>query len=248
VTQHYYVGANSATTGQAAVDGMLSASWDTGTNQWLYDNILSGVLGAGWGYRMTESDDYSPGVTNASDCFAAALWALDYMHWMAAHGCHGVNFENKFGNANCLFYIDSNKLVQATPKGLGILAFNLAAPGDTVETVSSIDNPQNVDATAYAEGDASNLYITIINKTHGAGGGTTLNVTNYPSGFTAAHAEYMLMSPGSGGGAAHSGTLGGQIITNNATWNGAWTSIPVTSSGQCNLSLPGCSAAVVHIY
>jgi hypothetical protein len=41
---------------------------------------------------MTVTNDYLRGVTNASDASAFALWTLDYMHWLAAHGVSGVNF------------------------------------------------------------------------------------------------------------------------------------------------------------
>ena len=37
----------------------------------------------------------SPACPGASNAFASALWALDYLHWWAAHGAAGVNFHNK---------------------------------------------------------------------------------------------------------------------------------------------------------
>lgn len=45
-------------------------------------------------YRMTEANDCLHGVHSASDGFAEALWALDYMHWWAAHRMAGANFHN----------------------------------------------------------------------------------------------------------------------------------------------------------
>lgn len=252
VLQHNYVaGATTDTNSQDAINAMLSASWDTGTNQWLYNNVLSHVINTdGWNYRMTEADDYLGGVTGASDRFASALWALDYMHWWAAHSCSGVNFHNKFPNATCLIYY-TNGNFEATAKGLGILAFNTGAAGLSVET-STITNQNNINVTAYSTGDASDIYVTIINKTHGPGvnGGTNANVTIFPTGFTArTGAYYMMMSPGPTGIASDpTGTFGGGSITNNAAWHGTWTSIGATGSGQCSLTVPATSAAVVHIY
>ena len=62
---------------------------------WLYANNLAPVVAAGLRYRLTESNDYLTGVPGASNAFASALWALDYLHWWAAHAAAGVNFHNK---------------------------------------------------------------------------------------------------------------------------------------------------------
>src|SRR5204862_535009 len=61
-----------------------------------YDaTTLAPVVAAGLRYRLTESNDYLFGVPGASDAFASALWALDHLHWWAAHAAAGVNFHNK---------------------------------------------------------------------------------------------------------------------------------------------------------
>ena len=87
---------------------MLSPEWVNGTAigtqparttytpyPWLYDSHLAAVVAAGQRYRLTESNDYLVGVPGASNAFASALWALDYLHWWAAHAAAGVNFHNK---------------------------------------------------------------------------------------------------------------------------------------------------------
>ncbi|HZC40334.1 MAG TPA: hypothetical protein VE343_06635, partial [Streptosporangiaceae bacterium] len=100
VTQHYYVGGDPGrTTARQAISNMLSPDWVHGTAPgtqpkrttyapypWLYQSNIAAVAAAGLGYRLTESNDYLTGVPGASDAFAAALWALDYLHWWAAHG------------------------------------------------------------------------------------------------------------------------------------------------------------------
>ena len=47
-------------------------------------------------YRFTEANDhYSGGAKDASDTFAGALWALDFLHWWMAHtALSGVDFHN----------------------------------------------------------------------------------------------------------------------------------------------------------
>ena len=109
VTQHYYVGGQpGSTTAEQAISNMLSPEWVTGTAigtqpagttyspyPSLYASNLAPVTAAGLRYRLTESNDYLGGVEGASNAFASALWALDHMHWWAAHGAAGVNFHNK---------------------------------------------------------------------------------------------------------------------------------------------------------
>src|SRR6266581_737559 len=111
VTQHYYVGGDPGeTTAEQAISNMLSPEWVTGTAvgtqpggttyipyPWLYANNLAPVAAAGLRYRLTESNDYLVGVPGASNAYASALWALDHLHWWAAHGAAGVNFHNKRG-------------------------------------------------------------------------------------------------------------------------------------------------------
>ncbi len=123
VTQHYYVGACFCwTTGgtkyylstDEAIEDMLAPDWLDNSSStegphlatgpyglepytpylWLYSHNLSPVLSDNLAYRLTESNDFLGGVDGASNAFASALWALDYMHWWAAHGAAGTNFHN----------------------------------------------------------------------------------------------------------------------------------------------------------
>src|SRR5215471_11758678 len=168
VTQHYYVGGSpGSTTASQAIDNMLSTNWVTADYPWLYSHNLAPVISDGLPYRLTESNDYLNGVTNASDAFASALWALDYMHWWAAHGCSGVNFHNKSWLRTDTIYLDSEGKYQVNPKAYGIKAFELGSHG-RVEPLA-ITNSAGLNLTAYAAGDTNSVYTTVINKEHGAG-------------------------------------------------------------------------------
>ena len=137
VTQHYYVGADPGkTTARQAIGNMLSPEWVTGTAAgtqparttytpypWLYANNLAPVTGAGLRYRLTEANDYLGGVPGASNAFASALWALDYLHWWAARGAAGVNFHNKQWLRTATVVPDPaapGEGYATTPKGYGI--------------------------------------------------------------------------------------------------------------------------------
>ena len=185
VTQHYYVGDSPGqTTAQQAISNMLSAEWVTGTAigtqpaattytpyPWLYENNLAPVTAAGLRYRLTESNDYLGGVEGASDAYAAALWALDHLHWFAAHGAAGVNFHNRRGLATATIVPDpaGGGGYAINPKGYGIKAFTLSSAGQ-VKPVR-IQNANGINLTAYCVGGAGGDYVTIINKAHGAGAG-----------------------------------------------------------------------------
>src|SRR5262249_3223808 len=102
-----------------------------------------------------------------SDAFIAALWALDCMHWWAAHGAAGVNFQNTEWLPTDTFYLDTSTNYQMHPKAYGIRAFNLGGHGRVASV--TVENQKNLNLTAYAVSDPTNLFVTIINREHGTG-------------------------------------------------------------------------------
>ena len=111
----------------------------------------------------------SVGVPGASNAFASALWALDHLHWWAAHGAAGVNFHNRRGLCTATIVPDpaGGGGYVINPKGYGIKAFTLGSAGQVKPT--QIHNPGGINLTAYCVGGAGEDYVTIINKAHGAG-------------------------------------------------------------------------------
>jgi len=261
VTQHYYVGDSPGdTTAQQAISNMLSREWVTGTAigtqpaastytpyPWLYENNLAPVAAAGLRYRLTESNDYLGGVPGASDTFGSALWALDHLHWWAAHGAAGVNFHNRRG-------LCTDTIVPGpagggdyaiNPKGYGIKAFTLGSAGQ-VKPVQ-IQNPAGVNLTAYCVGGAGADYVTIINKAHGADAGDAV-VTIAPPVPGAQSAEIMTLAGGQPGDArGSSATLGGAAISGDAPWRGAWSTLPASPGAGISLTVRATSATIVKI-
>ena len=267
--QHYYVGGSpKGTTSQQAIDNMLSRNWvnDTQISKgpegpetytpylWLFTHNLEPVLKDGVAYRMTEANDVLGGVQGASNGYAAALWALDYMQWWAAHGMAGVNFHNNPWIKTDTIVPNPNPCpstgcgsYQTTPKGYGMKAFDLGGHG-YVEPVT-ISNPNNINVTAYAVGSAQDLYVTIINKTHSSTNDVAdAVVTIQPNGFNAASAASMVLTDGEPGNAASmTATLGGASILNNARWLGQWTPLGPDTNGSVTVTVPSTTAAVVRI-
>ena len=261
VTQHYYVGDQpGATTDSQAISNMLSPEWVTGTAggtqltdthytpyPWLYENNLAPVVAAGLRYRLTESNDYLCGVQGASDAYAAALFALDHLHWFAAHGAAGVNFHNRRGLATATIVPDPANpgAYMINPKGYGIKAFTLGSAGQ-VKPVQ-IQNPDGINLTAYCIGGAGTDYVTIINKAHGAAAGDAA-VTIAPPGPGVQGAEVMTLAGGQPGDArGTNATLGGATITGNTPWDGKWDALPAGTDAGITLTVKATTAAIVKI-
>ena len=187
---------------------------------------LAAVAAAGQRYRLTESNDYLGGIPGASNAFASALWALDYLHWWAAHGAAGVNFHNKQWLYTDTIVPDPAPAARykATPKGYGIKAFTLASAGQARPV--AIDNTDGINLTAYCVGAASEDYVTIINKTHGPQAADA-EVTIVPPVPTRPTAQFMTLASEPPCDATQaSATLGGAAITGDTPWNGEWTPCP----------------------
>jgi hypothetical protein len=261
VTQHYYVGDSPGdTTAQQAISNMLSREWVTGTSPgpqpaattytpypWLYDSNLAPVAAAGLRYRLTESNDYLGGVPGASDAFASALWALDHLHWWAAHGAAGVNFHNRRGLPTATIVPDPARpgAHAINPKGYGIKAFTLSSAGQVKPT--RISNPDHVNLTAYCIGGPGEDYVTVINKAHGASAGDAA-VTIAPPGPGLAAAEVMTLAGGQPGDARGAkATLGGATITGDSPWSGSWTPLPADPRAGVSLTVRATTAAIVKM-
>jgi len=248
VTQHTYVGGNPRKRGigtTQAIEDMLSKRWVTDNYPQLYRSVLQTVAKQGLPFRITELNDLVHGVTNASDAFVSALWALDVMHWWAVHGAAGVNFQNTEWIPTDTFHPDASGNYQINPKAYGIRAFDLGGHGN-VEPVK-IANPDGLNLTAYAVGNGFNLFVTIINKEHGSGARDAA-VSIQPNGFAPASATAMFLTAPNGEVSATRGvTLGGAAITNDALWQGKWTAMNLVTNGQCTVTVPAASGAVVKV-
>lgn len=270
--QHHYVwGRPENTTAQEAIDDMLSSSWDDDTSigmqrahdggsvpyhpyPFVYQRVLSALVADRVPYRMTEANDCLHGVTGASDGFAAALWALDYMHWWAAHHMAGVNFHNNPWLPTDTVVPDPNPCsggcgnYRVSPKAYGMKAFSLGSHG-YVEPVR-ITNPGGMNLTAYAVGTPQTLYVTIINKTHTSSrDAKDAGVVIETEGFQAAQADYMVLTDGEPGNAAlTTATLGGATISNDAEWNGKWAPLGPVRDGKIRLTVQSTTAVLVRIH
>ena len=261
VTQHYYVGDSPGqTTAQQAISNMLSPQWVKGATigtqppgttyvpyPYLYENNLAPVVAAGLRYRLTEANDYLGGVPGASDAYASALWALDHLHWFAAHGAAGVNFHNKQWLYTATIVPDpAGGGYVINPKGYGIKAFTLGSAGQ-VKPVQ-IQNPAGMNLTAYCVGAAGEDYVTVINKAHGPDAPDAA-VTIVPPSRPVRGVQIMTLAGGQPGDARGTrATLSGATITGDTPWAGKWRTLPADPDAEINLTVKATTAVIVNIH
>jgi len=243
---HLYVGHGTGSkTPSQLIDEMLSTAWDTYNYPTQY-NIIARA--SDYPYRLTESNSYStgyPGVQGGNNCFATALFALDYSHWWAVHSSLGINFHTYQWKYNGTVTRDANGNYQINPMGYGIKAFDISSSGK--EDSIWIVNPDNLNLTAYAVSDTNSLYVTIINKEHNIGArNATVTIA---ADETLSNAEVIFLESPNGVTDTIGVTLGESSITNSQVWTGTW--LPVDSldsqTGNYVVIVPASSAAIVRL-
>ncbi|MES2375529.1 MAG: hypothetical protein V4553_03070 [Bacteroidota bacterium] len=245
ISLHNYAGQDApGNTIESLIEKMLSADMAKVNFPALYQNDIVPVLKAGFKYRVTESNSFSGDVAGGSNSFAAALFALDYMHWWAAHNSAGVNFHNKQWVKNAPIYKDADGNFNAYPIAYGIKAFNIGGHG-TVQPIS-VTNPDGINLTAYAVRAAHGLYITIINKTYGDGA-KDASVTIKSTRASGNAATISLNAPDNEVTAPTGVTLGGAPISNSEPWQGKWTPVKTKKAGNYIVQVPASSAIIVKI-
>lgn len=248
---HNYAGQGASGTPQGMADAMLSAAWDTSYYPALYNSTCVRVLQAGLPYRLTESNSFSGGISGGSTSFATSLFALDYMHWWAAHDASSVNFHNKQWVLNDTIFMDSMGNYQVHSMGYGIAAFNIGGHG-TVDSVTVID-PNKLNLVAYAVTDTNGrLFVTVINKEHSTSmpfspAPRDAEVSISASGFPDTAAVMYLAAPGGNVLDTAGVTLGGAKISNRARFPGKWSPIDTVRAGYYVVRVPRSSAAIVRI-
>ncbi|HEX3628379.1 MAG TPA: hypothetical protein VH280_23475 [Verrucomicrobiae bacterium] len=249
ITQHDYMadmlpGGLIITNATNLISAMLSPGWDTVTNQMLYNAIAPPIFADGLHYRFTEANEITGGIEGASDSFVEALWALDFLHWWAAHGSSGINFHNQAWIPTDTIFPDSQGNYEVHPKAYALKAFDVSGHGSG--NPMGIVNPGGVNLTAYAIGDETNLYVTVINREYGAGA-RDASVTILLAGFAAGGVAAMYLADTNGFGATNGVTLGGGVITNNAAWQGQWTALGSVTKNECTVTVPATSATIIRI-
>jgi hypothetical protein len=277
---------NDKTIGYQVTGASGTPSNCTGVNQayctqftpypWELKYVVQPTLSLGIPVRFTESNDYLGGIPQASNYFASALWALDFAQWWALNGASGVDFFNEpwiytdtitpsnaappgegvpcNGGDTCSGFF-------ANPKSFAIKAFNFGGHGYTepVGTISPSSLLGMIDV--YAVGDAQDVYVTAINKTHNSGvdNAQDVNLTiNLNGSFQSGSVATMALSSGTDGAADIGGAILGGISTSYLDYGGgaplftqfggAWNNtISGFSGGSLTVLVPAASALLIRL-
>lgn len=163
VTHHYYRGG--ARDPKSTIQRLLDR--DTAFDSRL-EELQSLSAANHLNYRINETNSFfGGGKQGVSDTFASALWCLDYLFDLAAHGCAGANLETDINQLGFIsFYSpivhDAAGVCSARPEYYGLLAFAMAGRGELLDCRVEKDQ---INLTAYATRDShGTIYLTVIDK------------------------------------------------------------------------------------
>lgn len=244
LSQHNYVGQDVVAqnlTPKQMINKMLSASWNDTEYPALYNATLKPVLDEGFPYRLAESNSFSSGCDGGSNCFATALFSLDYMHWWAENKCAGVNFHNKQWVLNAPITMnDVTHDLLVNPVGYGIAAFNLSGKGNVMPI--NVNKNKGLNVTAYAVKNGEDIFVTLINKEYGTEAKTATVTINLDAAVQ--EIETLELASPEGKPESRKVTLGGATIGNSEDWNGKWNS---HDSEDLTFKVNATSALIVKI-
>jgi len=256
ITEHLYPGGAGGKIPSPEIgrDRMLGDDF-IGRYEKLHDGFVPLAISNGLPYRLEEVNNYfNGGATNVSNTFAAALWGLDFMYWWAAHDAAGVNFHtgDRVAAGSALqpskytAYYTATNGYNVRPLGYGIKAFALGSHGKFMP--AKISNPDHLNLSVYPVlGDDGNLYLTIINKEHGATArAAEISITQTGAGFLRGQI-ISLTAPDNDVAAMAGETLGGASIQNDGSWTGTWTPLTTEKTGSVAVKIPSASAAVIRL-
>jgi len=255
ITQHQYAGGagGKITDPVHGRDLLLSPGWQD-IYQKYSDKFGAPLKAAGYPFRLEEANNfYNGGAKDVSDTFASALWGLDYLYWWAAHDSQGVNFHNgdevaagqELRPCRYASFTSVPDGYFAHPLAYAIKIFNLGSRG---QIVSSTVTPETVDLNfaGYAVlGADKAVYVTLINKEHGANGrdaDVAIQAGSYSKVQTIA-----LVAPKNDVAAKDGLTLGGSGIQHDGSWQGTWSDVPSPSTGPVHVKVPASSILLVKL-
>jgi hypothetical protein len=238
VTHHYYRGnANSQSAtmkhllnGDKPFDTRLSALEDLSSR-----NRLN--------YRINEVNSYyNGGKPGVSDAFGSALWCLDFMLDVAAHGGSGVNMQTDLNRLGFISYYspivhDNAGVCTARPEYYGMLAFAMVAHGNLLGT--SFD-AGNLNVSAYASQDTHGIFfLTLINKESKR----DISIACSEPGGTTIVEAYRLSAPALE--STTNVTFSGSAVADNGTWSPLPPESVPTIAGDVHCGVPRASAVVL---
>ena len=257
ITQHQYAGGagGKVTDPVHGRDLLLSPGWQD-IYQKYYDKFGAPLKATGYPFRLEEANNfYNGGAKDVSDTFASALWGVDYLYWWAAHDSQGINFHNgdevaagqELRPCRYASFTSVPDGYFAHPLAYAIKIFNLGSRGQLVSsTVTPDATSPDLNLAAYTVlGADKAVYVTLINKEHGANG-RDANVA-IQAGSYAKIQTMALTAPNNDAAAKDGLTLGGSGIRHDGSWQGTWRDLPSSPGGPIHVKVPACSILLMKL-
>ena len=205
-------------------------------------------------FRLSETNSiWYGGLKDASDSYASALWALDYMYWWASQGAVGINFHTGDyvggGDGTVVSryatFVTEGDGFDIRPISYALKAFTEGAKGALVDVDIEGDE---AGLSAYATVRDGSVNVTVINREHGEQAAPRTIALDLSEYQPAGKAQLLRLEAEGNDIAAHEGvTLGGAPIRPDGSWNGAKRESISTRGGIVRLTLNPASAAVITI-
>jgi len=198
-------------------------------------------------FRINEVNScYGGGKPGVSDTFGSALWCLDYMFRLAAHGAEGINLETDLNQLGWISHYspivhDPTGNCTARPEYYGMLAFAAAGNGDLVKL--TVDQPPGgINLSAYATKNPGGWYwITVVNKDLTVDAQVEIAL---PEGCSAAEA-HRLSAPSA---ESHDQvTFSGAEVSADGNWTPRLPEKVAVKDGAARWLAPHASAVVVRL-
>jgi hypothetical protein len=223
------------------------------------DYAQAGAILAAQGvpYRIDELNScYNGGAKDSSDTFASTLWALDCIHWWAAHHLLGMNFhtgesvgrDGGFAAPNYAAFLrepDGHGFYMR-PQAYAYLAFTQGAHGSPRELTLQKASTLDFDAYAYQDHDGS-FSVTLVNKSYGGRAQVSTVVVQVPAPRRAGTWTRMdLRQKDHDVSAKTDVMLDDASVDRDGHWAGQWRTIAGAGSGSLTVDVPAASATLLR--
>ncbi|MBQ9477541.1 MAG: hypothetical protein IJU63_07145 [Bacteroidales bacterium] len=205
-------------------------------------------------YRLSETNSiWYGGLKDASDSYASALWALDYMYWWASRGSAGINFHTGDyvggGDGTVVSryatFVTEGDGFDVRPISYALKAFGEGAKG-TLVPVQIDGETDRIDA--YAAVRAGTVSITLINRRYGDEAQPRTVSIDLGACTPAGKASVLRLEAEGNDTAARTGvTLGRVPIRPDGTWDHPVRETLRPAKGSLTITLKPASAAVITL-
>ena len=221
-----------------------------------YEKVLKGMQAAVAGtpltFRLTETNSFwFSGLKGASDRYASALWAVDYLHWWLSRGAAGMNFhtgDRTGGSVNlpCRYaaFVSAPTGYEVRPLAYGMKLFSLHGTGRYLPVQVTGEGSERISAYATRQADGK-LILTLLNRDPAGEKSFRVEI-----GSTVGSVRTLDLRAAANDLAADSTgvTLGDSAIDAEGKWHGQWKSLESPIEGSAfRVNLPPASASTLEI-